>query len=698
MRCVAPRASFATLHDNMAPSTSTAKGVAPLAGATGPPATGVPALTAAERSRQMRSPTDLGLYCEAKVSPADMGDSARPVRAIVLRIRRRAWKVKGDERVVIVPPPHMRYHSLTHDARVRFLKRRDAPRGATKGKRALKTVGGAGTPGATLSQMEGTMSPMERLAPMIVEDTELEQYEQDGTRVLDGLPGATNGGPGGSGADEDAGGRMAAGFVSVGGQCGLSRGVTKALDIVPVNNVHHGSYYASIPYSPHISPVLLPWEPDDLEPGWSVEVEWFFFVSYADHNDRRSEWVPWSRIAGTERKFKKRGQKSRGGFFDMVYRILSDGTEELFEEGLSPDIDEIVIGSYMVHPWYWSNIGHETLMELENNRLYVCEFCLAYKGSRFQYERHLRKCTARSPPGTEIYRALHDEEKGEGLAFFQVDANVHNSFCCNLGRFTKFFLLHKGDWDLRGFWFFVLTKYSSRGYQIVGYFSKSKIDDGHQRNLSCILAMPQYQGKGYGRLLMEFSYELSKIQGLRGGPERPMSDMGVITYRNFWRDQVCELVYRFLLYKRDAKKLGDEKSYRKWMGEARRGYGRGTVGEFGGVRRGQELPAWEDGSNDFLSPFSVHHSASKQSAANLDEDFGVTLDWLCDALSFRHEDVLETLDAFECVHITDDRKQHLILKAEFMKKAIIRTKRLRIRPEKIKDVQTSSNLEVVEHH
>ena len=49
----------------------------------------------------------------------------------------------------------------------------------------------------------------------------------------------------------------------------------------------------------------------------------------------------------------------------------------------------------------------------------------------------------------------------------------------------------------------------SFGFHPVGYFSKEKYSDlGY--NLACILTFPSYQRKGYGRVLIAFSYELSK--------------------------------------------------------------------------------------------------------------------------------------------------------------------------------------------
>ncbi|KAI0968406.1 acyl-CoA N-acyltransferase [Xylaria arbuscula] len=77
--------------------------------------------------------------------------------------------------------------------------------------------------------------------------------------------------------------------------------------------------------------------------------------------------------------------------------------------------------------------------------------------------------------------------------------------------------------------------------QIVGFFSKEQMS-WDNNNLACILVFPPWQRKGLGALLMGVSYEISRREGILGGPEKPISELGRKGYRRYWAGEITRWI------------------------------------------------------------------------------------------------------------------------------------------------------------
>ncbi|CAL8090523.1 unnamed protein product [Calicophoron daubneyi] len=239
--------------------------------------------------------------------------------------------------------------------------------------------------------------------------------------------------------------------------------------------------------------------------------------------------------------------------------ITSSGSTEHTGSALYQRIRSVIFGDWQIEPLYRSQYQSDIACL---PTIYVCQYCLTPMRHEVAYSRHQLRCTWRFPPGDEIYRK-------ENISFFEVDGERHPEYCQKLCLLTKLFLKHKTVYELDqvpSFLFYILTESNSEGFHIIGYFSKQKPDDTHDtgsnsvayNNLSCILTLPQYQCHGYGRMLIELSYILSMLENRIGSPERPLSDLGLIIYRKYWRWEILTYLSHYQEKSIDIRTMSQE--------------------------------------------------------------------------------------------------------------------------------------------
>lgn len=241
-----------------------------------------------------------------------------------------------------------------------------------------------------------------------------------------------------------------------------------------------------------------------------------------------------------------------------------DSKESKKDKPLERNIDNVIFGDVTFKAWYPSWYPKEIIGDSLRGdgkgivvpELYVCKRCFGYGKVLVEWVRHCR-CCEKGIPGERIYS--HGIGRGGHEAtwsVWEVDGSVDTLFCQNLSLFAKLFLDNKSVFfDVQGFNYFLLVHTSPPSsstpgaQQIVGFFSKEKMS-WDNNNLACILVFPPWQRKGLGALLMGVSYSIARRENILGGPEKPISELGMKGYKRYWGAEIA----RWLLEVRESDK------------------------------------------------------------------------------------------------------------------------------------------------
>ena len=279
-----------------------------------------------------------------------------------------------------------------------------------------------------------------------------------------------------------------------------------------------------------------------------------YYVHYLEFNRRLDEWVTLERMDLDTAVDSKAEKGEAGGRTRNQKRKVDEHADDEHKE-FDPEslreheeftklknIQSIDLGQWEMDTWYFSPFPPEYNGV---SKLYFCEFDLCFFKRKQQLQRHMKKVTQLHPPGDEIYRDTYKDRDGNPvtLSYFEIDGKKEKIYCQNLCYLAKLFLDHKTlYYDVDLFLFYVLCVVDERGCHPVGYFSKESKSSPENYNLACILTFPAHQRKGYGKLLIAFSYALSQRENKVGTPERPLSDLGAVSYYSYWTRAILTIL------------------------------------------------------------------------------------------------------------------------------------------------------------
>jgi histone acetyltransferase MYST1 len=260
------------------------------------------------------------------------------------------------------------------------------------------------------------------------------------------------------------------------------------------------------------------------------------YLNFVKQDRRLDDWYPVSELTAwnekeeegpeihTRTRHHSRDRGEERDEFEKIHRKMTN----------IKNIETVTLGAHTMRTWYFSPYPTPYYTA---RHIFLCEYCWSYFMTAEQLDHHSKSMCETHPPGREVYRS------GD-LSVFELRGESQKVACQCLCLLGKLFLDRKSlFYDVKGFAFYVLCECDAVSAHIVGFFSREL--DNDENVMACIAIFPPYQKRGYGKLLIAMSYEMARRRSKPGKPEHPLSDLGAVAFRSFWKEALVNALAQY---------------------------------------------------------------------------------------------------------------------------------------------------------